>query len=167
MTRNSPLLTLRREDLTLLLRRAKIVLNLHYYPAKVLEICRIVEAISFGAMVHAADQPLHCCNAVFDSEKLGTHSRQWSAMTPLHMQFGWKQLFKWNAARQVDTELRMLCMQVISEPGVDAALDREWEDKVVFAEGVEEIARQLRLYRCAGCLATACVLVPPCHVMHT
>ena len=46
-------LVLRREDLTLLLRRAKIVLNLHYYPAKVLEICRIVEAISFGAMVRS------------------------------------------------------------------------------------------------------------------
>ncbi len=49
---------LRREDLTQLLRRAKIVLNLHYYPAKVLEICRIVEAISFGAMVRTAFQPL-------------------------------------------------------------------------------------------------------------
>ena len=47
---------LRREDLTQLLRRARIVRNLHYYPAKVLEICRIVEAISFGAMVRAVSQ---------------------------------------------------------------------------------------------------------------
>ena len=39
-------------------------------------------------------------------------------------------------------------MQVISEPGVDEALDGEWADKVVFSEGVAEIAKQLRLYRC-------------------
>lgn len=42
-----------REDLTKLLRRAKIILNIHAYPAKVLEICRILEAISFGIVVCA------------------------------------------------------------------------------------------------------------------
>lgn len=42
-----------REDLTQLLRRAKVILNIHAYPAKVLEICRILEAISFGIVVCA------------------------------------------------------------------------------------------------------------------
>ena len=41
----------RREDLTRVLRRARIVLNVHFYRAKVLELCRILEAISFGALV--------------------------------------------------------------------------------------------------------------------
>ena len=57
------------------------------------------------------------------------------------------------------------CVQVISEPGVDAALDGEWEDKVVFAEGVANIAEQLRLYRCSSGvpLLLACVRVPSFH----
>ncbi len=42
-----------REDLTKLLRRAKVILNIHAYPAKVLEICRILEAISFDIVVCA------------------------------------------------------------------------------------------------------------------
>lgn len=44
-------------------------------------------------------------------------------------------------------------LQVISEPGVDAALDAEWEGKVVFVEGVEAMAEQLRLYRCVPLLS--------------
>lgn len=52
-------------------------------------------------------------------------------------------------------------VQVISEPGVDAALDGEWEDKVVFAEGVANIAEQLRLYRCSIIL-TCFALAPGC-----
>ncbi len=39
------------KELTALIGRAKIVLNFHYYEAKVLETCRILEAISLGAMV--------------------------------------------------------------------------------------------------------------------
>lgn len=37
--------------LSLLIRRSKIVLNLHYHEAKTLETCRIMESISLGAMV--------------------------------------------------------------------------------------------------------------------
>ena len=39
------------EELSKLLSRAKIVLNLHYYEAKILETCRILESISYGALV--------------------------------------------------------------------------------------------------------------------
>ena len=36
----------------MLLRRAKIVLNLHHSDAKVLEMCRIMESLSYGALVY-------------------------------------------------------------------------------------------------------------------
>ena len=38
-------------NLTLLIRRAKIVLNLHYHEARTLETCRIMESTSLGALV--------------------------------------------------------------------------------------------------------------------
>ena len=37
--------------LSKLLRRAKIVLNLHNYDARILETCRIMESLSYGALV--------------------------------------------------------------------------------------------------------------------
>ena len=39
------------EELSKLLRRAKIVLNLHYHEAEILETCRIMESLSYGALV--------------------------------------------------------------------------------------------------------------------
>ncbi|CAL8471410.1 g10952 [Coccomyxa elongata] len=75
-----------REDLTKLLRRAKVILNIHAYPAKVLEICRILEAISFGIVV-------------------------------------------------------------ITEPGVEAALDAQWKDKLVFVDGMDQIVQQIEAYK--------------------
>ena len=38
-------------NLTILIRRSKIVLNLHYYEARTLETCRIMESLSLGALV--------------------------------------------------------------------------------------------------------------------
>ena len=35
-----------------LLRRAKIVVNLHHNDARILEMCRIMESLSYGALVH-------------------------------------------------------------------------------------------------------------------
>ena len=43
-----------------MLRRTRIVLNIHFYRAKVLELCRILEAISFGAVVRSV-RPLPLC----------------------------------------------------------------------------------------------------------
>ena len=37
-------------------------------------------------------------------------------------------------------------MQVISEPGADQDLRRDWEDKIVFAEGVDAIEKVLKKY---------------------
>ena len=37
--------------LSVLLRRAKIVLNLHHNDARILEMCRIMESLSYGALV--------------------------------------------------------------------------------------------------------------------
>ena len=45
-------------NLTLLIRRAKIVLNLHYHEARTLETCRIMESTSLGALVN--QNPLVC-----------------------------------------------------------------------------------------------------------
>lgn len=45
-------------NMTLLIRRSKIVLNLHYYEARTLETCRIMESLSLGALVSAAPFPL-------------------------------------------------------------------------------------------------------------
>ncbi|CAL5224038.1 g6660 [Coccomyxa viridis] len=72
-------------NLTLLIRRSKIVLNLHYYDARTLETCRIMESLSLGALV-------------------------------------------------------------ISEPGADEALRRDWEDKIVFAESIDAIEEALKKY---------------------
>ena len=47
-------------NLTLLIRRSKIVLNLHFYDARTLETCRIMESLSLGALVSAATQPPEC-----------------------------------------------------------------------------------------------------------
>ena len=41
-------------NMTLLIRRSKIVLNLHYYDARTLETCRIMESLSLGALVSVA-----------------------------------------------------------------------------------------------------------------
>ena len=41
--------------LSVLLRRAKIVLNLHHNDAKILETCRIMESLSYGALVTLSD----------------------------------------------------------------------------------------------------------------
>ena len=40
----------------------------------------------------------------------------------------------------------MPAMQIISEPGADQELRRDWEDKLVFAEGVDAIEEALRKY---------------------
>ena len=37
-------------------------------------------------------------------------------------------------------------MQVISEPGADQELRRDWEDKIVFAEGVDALEEALKKY---------------------
>ena len=50
------------DDLSDLLRRAKVVVNIHFYESALLETTRISEAISFGAKVvseKGADQPRH------------------------------------------------------------------------------------------------------------
>ncbi len=46
-------------NMTLLIRRSKIVLNLHYYDARTLETCRIMESLSLGALVSAAPYHLY------------------------------------------------------------------------------------------------------------
>lgn len=43
------------EELSRLLRRAKIVLNLHYHEARILETCRVLESLSFGALVRGSN----------------------------------------------------------------------------------------------------------------
>ena len=42
--------------LSMLLRRSKIVINLHHNDAKILEMCRIMESLSYGALVHSCPQ---------------------------------------------------------------------------------------------------------------
>ena len=42
--------------LSVLLRRAKIVINLHHNDAKILEMCRIMESLSYGALVNSHTQ---------------------------------------------------------------------------------------------------------------
>ena len=37
-------------------------------------------------------------------------------------------------------------VQVVSEPGADQELKREWEDKIVFAEGMDAIEEALKQY---------------------
>ena len=39
-----------------------------------------------------------------------------------------------------------MAAQIISEPGADEALRRDWEDKLVFAEGVDALEEALRKY---------------------
>ena len=55
-------------SLSALLRRAKIVLNLHHNEAGILEMCRIMESLSYGALVHLCTQlicdALQCRNSV-------------------------------------------------------------------------------------------------------
>lgn len=38
-------------------------------------------------------------------------------------------------------------IQVITEPGVEAALDAQWKDKLVFVDGMDEIVQQIEVYR--------------------
>ena len=130
----------RREELTALLRRAKTVLNIHFYPAKVLEICRIVEAISFGALVRggpglassgAALLHAGCCLAM-QTCPTALASMQAPCLCEAALE-----------------ERTVPGRQVVSEPGADAVLDAQWDGKVVFAEGVPALAEQLQLYRCA------------------
>ncbi|CAL5224030.1 g6650 [Coccomyxa viridis] len=73
------------EELSKLLRRAKIVLNLHYHDAKILETCRVLESLSYGALV-------------------------------------------------------------ISEPGVEVEIQRQWEGKLIFAKGAVSIAKAIEHY---------------------
>ena len=42
--------------LSVLLRRAKVVINLHHNDAKILEMCRIMESLSYGALVNPRTQ---------------------------------------------------------------------------------------------------------------
>ena len=42
--------------LSILLRRAKIVINLHHNDARILEMCRIMESLSYGALVRSCTQ---------------------------------------------------------------------------------------------------------------
>ena len=39
-----------------------------------------------------------------------------------------------------------IAVQVISEPGADEALKRDWEDKIVFAEGIDALEEALKKY---------------------
>lgn len=39
-----------------------------------------------------------------------------------------------------------IAVQVISEPGADEALKRDWEDKIVFAEGIDALEEALKRY---------------------
>ena len=50
------------EELSKLLRQTKIVLNLHYHEAKILETCRILEAVSYGALVGCSAECLQIQN---------------------------------------------------------------------------------------------------------
>ena len=43
-----------------LLRRAKVVLNLHHNDARILEMCRIMESLSYGALVYFSRTQLTC-----------------------------------------------------------------------------------------------------------
>ena len=52
------------EELSRLLRRAKVVLNLHYYEAKILETCRIMESLSYGALVSILCCPWNSAAAI-------------------------------------------------------------------------------------------------------
>ena len=49
-------------NMTLLIRRSKIVLNLHYYDARTLETCRIMESLSLGALVSTATHLSRLCS---------------------------------------------------------------------------------------------------------
>ncbi len=158
---------MRREELTALLRRAKIVLNVHFYPAKVLEICRIVEAISFGALVRRSlpgqlDEIVHVSATRANPMRSRSHClmRRPSSLPACRM-LPWicglmTPKWKWQAGNAPWLWGQpVLAWQVVSEPGADAELDAQWDGKVVFAEGVDALAEQLQLYRCA-CSMHAC-----------
>lgn len=52
------------DELSRLLRRAKVVLNLHHYEAKILETCRIMESLSYGALVSTLCRPWNKAAAI-------------------------------------------------------------------------------------------------------
>jgi hypothetical protein len=37
--------------------------------------------------------------------------------------------------------------QVLTEPGIEAALDAEWDSKLVFVDGMDAIVEHIELYR--------------------
>lgn len=52
---------------------------------------------------------------------------------------------------------------MITEPGTEAALDAQWADKLVFAEGMDQIVQQIEVYRSNSTLRAEKVAAATAH----